>query len=145
MRAGRSQAEPAPSPRYMTGARGSTSRGLLVILGKHSLRGEGSGRGALSEIGRIRGMRRSRRFAWLGACRHSAFLLRLLLAIEVPDNARYVGLRLIVGRHAAVLCDAQRPGIVSRQRLYEVKVVLLQQTAQILGAAFDIGLRIRGG
>src|SRR5712691_5131167 len=76
-------------------------------------------------------------------CRRG-FALSNFLSIEVTNYPRHVGPGLIVRRHAAVLFHTTRAGIVGGQRLDHVKVIALQQLAQITRASLDIGAGIEG-
>lgn len=66
------------------------------------------------------------------------------LFVEVADDSGDVGFSFVVGRDAVVPVDALRPGVVGGEGFDEIKVVALEEFAQVTGASFDVGLRVEG-
>src|SRR5579863_586838 len=94
--------------------------------------------------GRIRGsLRLCRSFVCRGGLGFCSLALSQLLAVEVTDNAGYIGLRFVVWRYAMILFDPLRACVVGCESFNEIKVVALQQFAEIFGAALDVGGRIK--
>src|ERR1700690_2006917 len=132
-------------PKYTTGKRGSTLGVVIdessVGLTRSLLRGISSGGGGLCGGWRST----SARFCLTGCFRRqSGLLFRQLLAVALPNDASNVGLGFAIGRHAPVPRYALWAGVVSRQRLDHVVVVLLEQFAQIFRTALHIGGGIEG-
>src|SRR5437762_12145946 len=66
----------------------------------------------------------------------------VLLAIEVIDNAADVRAGFAIWRHAVILLDPQRSGIVRSQCLGNIVVIQSEKVQKISRASLDVGLRI---
>src|SRR5438067_3779606 len=67
-----------------------------------------------------------------------------IFSIVVIDDAADIGVRFAIGWNTAVLLHAAWASVVRSQRLWGITVILLQQLAQIFGAAIDVGFGIVG-
>jgi len=69
-------------------------------------------------------------------------ILGQLLPIEVTNDSRDVGPRLVIRRHAAILLHAMRSGVVSGKGLRHIEIVFLQQFAQVFCSGLNVSVGI---